>query len=126
MVLRVLDTLVEAREIDSLIVCGPAKALLAHEPELLALITAGKVRWFQNQATPSLSTSYVLDSLSHDAPALVTTADHAFLNAKIVNYFCRKARASGCDVVVGLTSHEEVMRVYPQTRRTARVISSPF
>ena len=119
MVLRVLDTLAEAREIDSLIVCGPSKALLPHEHELLALIAAGKIRWIQNQATPSSSTYHVLNSLSHDAPVLVTTADHAFLNAKIVDYFCCKARTTGCDVVVGLASHEEVMRAYPQIRRTA-------
>jgi len=119
MVLRVLDTLAEAREIDSLIVCGPSKSFLPHEPELLARITAGRVSWIQPQSTPSSSAHQVLDSLSHEAPVLVTTADHAFLNANIVDYFCCKARAAGCDVVVGLASHEEVMRAYPQTRRTA-------
>ena len=119
MVLRVLDALVEAREIDSLIVCGPSEAFLPHEPELLALITAGRVSWTQPQATPSSSAYQVLDSLSHEAPVLVTTADHAFLSAKIVDYFCCQARAADCDVVVGLASHEEVMRAYPQSRRTA-------
>jgi len=119
MVLRVLDALAEAGETDVLIVCGPSKAFLSHEPELLALITNGNVRWTQPQATPSSSAYQVLNSLSCDVPVLVTTADHALLSAKIVDYFCCKARVADCDVVVGLTPYEEVMRAYPQTKRTA-------
>jgi GTP:adenosylcobinamide-phosphate guanylyltransferase len=119
MVLRVLDTLAEAREIDSLVVCGPAEALLPQEPELCARITAGTVRWVPPQATPSTSTYHVLEGLSPHAPVLVTTADHAFLTAEVVDYFCLKARASDYDVVVGLASHAEVMAAFPQTKRTA-------
>jgi len=119
MVLRVLDALGEARETDALMVCGPSKAFLPHDQELLALITAGKVSWAQPQATPSASVYEVLDSFGNETPVLVTTADHAFLNAEIVDYFCCEARAADCDVVVGLASHDEVMRKYPQTRRTA-------
>jgi hypothetical protein len=50
---------------------------------------------------------------------LVTTADHAFLTAEVVDFFCSKARATGCDVVAGLASHEQVRRAFPQTKRTA-------
>jgi GTP:adenosylcobinamide-phosphate guanylyltransferase len=119
MVLRVLDALAEAREIDSLMVCGPSKAFVGREPELQGLIAAGTVKWVQNQATPSSSTYHALDSLTNDGPALVTTSDHALLHIEIVDYFCCQARISGCDVVVGLASYEQVMRAYPQTRRTA-------
>lgn len=119
MVLRVLDTLARAREVDSLAVCGPSEALLAQEPELLSRINAGKIRWIPPQATPSASTYHVLEGLSPDAPVLVTTADHAFLTAEIVDFFCSKSRASGCDVVAGLAPHEQVMRAFPQTKRTA-------
>jgi 2-C-methyl-D-erythritol 4-phosphate cytidylyltransferase len=119
MVLRVLDALTEAQEIDSLMVCGPSKTFLPLEPELLALISAGKVSWTEPGATPSSSVYQILDSLSHEAPVLVTTADHAFLGAEIVDHFCCKARAADYDVVAGLASHEEVMRAYPQTKRTA-------
>jgi len=119
MVLRVLDALAAAREVDSLMVCGPSESFLPHEPELLELIAAGRVSWTPPRATPSASTYQVLGSVSHDAPVLVTTADHAFLNAEIVDYFCREARAVDCEVVAGLVSHEEVMRSYHQTKRTA-------
>jgi GTP:adenosylcobinamide-phosphate guanylyltransferase len=123
MVLRVLDTLAEAREVDSLAVCGPSEGLLVQEPELLSRINAGKIRWIPPQATPSASTYHVLEGLSPDVPSLVTTADHAFLNAEIVDFFCSKARASGCDIVVGLASHAQVMRAFPQTKRTSTKLS---
>ena len=119
MVLRVLDTLAGAREIDSLIVCGPSESLLPREPELLSRINAGKIRWIPPQTTPSESTYHVLEGLSPDASVLVTTADHAFLTAEVVDFFCSKARATGCDVVAGLASHEQVRRAFPQTKRTA-------
>ncbi|MBP1750533.1 MAG: MobA-like transferase domain containing protein [Deltaproteobacteria bacterium] len=119
MVLRVLDTLAGAREIDSLIVCGPSESLLPREPELLSRINAGKIRWIPPQATPSASTYHVLERLSPEAPVLVTTADHAFLTAEVVDFFCSKARATGCDVVAGLAPHEQVTRAFPQTKRTA-------
>jgi 2-C-methyl-D-erythritol 4-phosphate cytidylyltransferase len=123
MVLRVLDTLAGAREVSSLAVCGPSEDLLAQEPELLSRINAGKIRWIPPQPTPSASTYHVLEGLSPDAPVLVTTADHAFLTAEIVEFFCSKARATGCDVVAGLAPHEQVIRAFPQTRRTATRMS---
>jgi hypothetical protein len=61
----------------------------------------------------------VLKGLSPETPVLVTTADHAFLTPEIVDFFCRKARVSGCDVVAALASYEQVMRAFPQTKRTA-------
>jgi hypothetical protein len=37
----------------------------------------------------------------------------------MVDYFCSRARATDCDVVVGVALHETVTAAYPQTRRTA-------
>lgn len=119
MVLRVLDALNEAREIDHRMICGPAQGLLSREPELQALIASGEIGWIQNQATPSLSTSLALDSFLHNTPVLVTTSDHALLHYEIIDYFCHEARNAGCDVVVGLASHERVIRAFPETKRTA-------
>ena len=119
MVLRVLDALTEARNVESLVVCGPDESLLPREPELLRRISAGEISWVPNQKTPSASTYHALNSLSPEAPALVTTSDHALLTPEMVDYFCSEGRAVGADVVVGLVSHDEVMRAYPQTKRTA-------
>ena len=78
-----------------------------------------EIKWFENQPTPSSSTFQVLQSLPEQTPVLLTTADHALLSARIVDYFCTEARASGCDVVVGIAQHEAVTAAYPDTRRTA-------
>ena len=118
MVLRVLDALEEAREIESVILCGPHRAAIGEE-ELHARIASGKVKWVESQATPSSSTYHAVQSLPDSTPVLVTTADHALLTAEMVDYFCSGARGSGKDVVVGLALHELVTTKYPETKRTA-------
>jgi len=119
MVLRVLDALEEAREVESVILCGPHRAAIGEEEELHARIASGKVKWVESQSTPSSSTYQVLQSLADEISVLVTTADHALLTAQIVDYFCSEARGSGKDVVVGLALHELVTAKYPETKRTA-------
>ncbi|MBT8372987.1 MAG: nucleotidyltransferase family protein [Deltaproteobacteria bacterium] len=119
MVLRVLDALAAAQQIDKRIICGPPKSVLKLEPELNALVKAGELNWFENQLTPSASAFHVLQSLPEETPVLLTTSDHALLSAKIIDYFCTEALASGCDVVAGVAHHEAVTAAYPDTRRTA-------
>ena len=119
MIYRVLDALAASQQIDTRILSGPPKSLLDLEPELAARISSGEFKWFQNQPTPSSSAFHVLQSIPEKIPVLVTTADHAMLSARIVDYFCAEAKASGCDVVVGIAQYETVIRAYPLTRRTA-------
>jgi GTP:adenosylcobinamide-phosphate guanylyltransferase len=113
MVLRVLDTLNAASQVGSLILCGPSQALIEQEPELNASIEAGRVKWIASRATPSSSTYHALQSLPHNTPVLVTTADHALLTTQIVDVFCAEAHRTGCDVAVGLASHEQVATAFP-------------
>jgi GTP:adenosylcobinamide-phosphate guanylyltransferase len=123
MLLRVLDTLRDAQKVDSIAICGPSQPLVDQEPELNSLIKNKKIRWINNLSTPSSSTYHVLNLLSDNFPILVTTSDHALLSPEMVDYFCAEARKTACDVVVGLTSYEQVMRAYPKTRRTAIKLS---
>ena len=119
MVHRVLDTLAAARQVGSLILCGPSQSIIDQEPELKARIERGEVKWIANHSTPSMSTYHALQSLAPDTPILVTTADHALLSTQIVDYFCAKARRIECDAVVGLTPYEGVVSAFPETKRTA-------
>lgn len=119
MVLRVLASLDEAREIGAIVLCGPQQSAIDQEEELRYSITSGKIRWVENRATPSSSAYHVLKSLPDQTPVLVTTADHALLTAEMVDYFCSKARSTAGDVVVGLALHDLVVRAYPDTKRTA-------
>ena len=119
MVFRVLDALTASQVVNTYILCGPPKSVVDQEPDLGTLIASGRIKWFENQATPSSSAFHVLQTLPDEAPVLLTTADHALLSARIVDYFCSEAQASGCDVVAGVARHEAVTAAYPQTRRTA-------
>jgi GTP:adenosylcobinamide-phosphate guanylyltransferase len=119
MVFRVLNALEASREINQRILCGPPKSILDQETDLSDLIAAGKIQWFANKATPSSSAYHVLQTLPDEVPVLLTTADHAMLSARMVDFFCSEARATGCDVVAGIARHEVVTRAHPQTRRTA-------
>ena len=119
MVFRVLDALTASQVVNTYILCGPPKSVVDQEPHLGTLIASGRVKWFENQATPSSSAFHVLQTLPDETPVLLTTADHALLSARIVDYFCSEAQATGCDVVAGVARHETVTAAYPQTRRTA-------
>lgn len=119
MVFRVLDALTASQTVDAYILSGPPKSIVDQEPDLGRLVISGRVKWFENQASPSSSAFHVLQSLPNETPVLLTTADHAMLSARIVDYFCSEARASPCDVVAGVARHETVTAAYPKTRRTA-------
>jgi len=119
MVLRVLDVLEASPEIKTRILCGPSQELIDQQPDLKSCIAEGRLKWMPSQATPSLSTHHVLQSLSDNSPVIVTTADHALLSTPIIDYFCAEARRTGCDVAVGLAPYKEVIAAFPETRRTA-------
>jgi GTP:adenosylcobinamide-phosphate guanylyltransferase len=119
MVLRVLDALDASRQIGTRILCGPPQESIEQQPDLKARIAEGRLKWVAGQSTPSLSTHHVLQSLSDNTPVLVTTADHALLSTKIIDYFCTEALKAGCDVAVGLASYRKVISAFPETRRTA-------
>ena len=119
MIFRVLDVLAASQQIGTCILSGPPSAVLELEPELKSRITSGELKWFENQNTPSSSAFHVLQSLPEQTPILLTTADHALLSTRMVDHFCTEAKASGCDVVVGIAQQETVKSAYPQTRRTA-------
>lgn len=118
MVLRVLRALAEAPSIGDRIVCGPAWPAVVSNSELHRMISAGEVRWVEPGATPSASASAAMQTIPEDRPLLVTTADHALLSARIVEYFVSRARARACDVAVGLVSYDLVAGAYPDTKRT--------
>jgi CMP-N-acetylneuraminic acid synthetase len=119
MVFRVVNALDSSGEIEAINLCGPPQSIVNQTADLENLIASGKVKWYANQATPSTSAYHVLQSLPDEVPVLLTTADHALLSAHIVDYFCSHAKSTDCDVVIGIARHEEVVKAYPQTRRTA-------
>ena len=119
MLFRVISALEASDEVDAINLCGPPESIVNRTPALADLISSGKVNWYANLATPSTSAYHVLKTLPEEVPVLLTTADHALLDARIVDHFCSHARRKNSDVVVGIARHDVVTKAYPQTRRTA-------
>ena len=119
MVFRVLDALAASWQIKTRILCGPPKSIVELEPKLRSRLTSEDLNWFENKSTPSSSAFHVLQSLPEKTPVLLTTADHALLNARTIDYFCAQALTTGCDVVVGVAQHDAVIKAYPKSQRTA-------
>jgi GTP:adenosylcobinamide-phosphate guanylyltransferase len=119
MLFRVVKALKASGQIDTINLCGPPEPIVKRTPELADLISIGGVNWYANQATPSTSAYHVLQHLPEEVPVLLTTADHALLDQRIVDHFCKEARACGFDVVIGIARHDTVKEAYPRTHRTA-------
>jgi CTP:molybdopterin cytidylyltransferase MocA len=118
MVLRVLDALGAAGAVGARSLCGPARAVLEQHPALGERLARDGVAWIEPRATPSTSAHAAVQALPAAVPVLLTTADHALLSPRVVDHFCREARALGADVAVGVTRHDGVARAYPGSRRT--------
>lgn len=118
MVIRVINALEAADEVDSCILCGPSKEIIDQSPQLRQALTRDNIRWIPNRETPSTSTYAALQQVDQKKPVLVTTADHALLTAAIVDYFCSRARETGNDLAVGLASYDLLCKAFPNCRRT--------
>lgn len=118
MVLRVLDALKNASEVDTCLLVGPTMSSIEQNEELFELIESGQIKWFAPRDTPSSSAFSALQSLPEDTPVVVTTADHALLSPEIVDHFCSEARKSDNDVLAGVARHDLIASAFPGTRRT--------
>ncbi|HHJ38176.1 MAG: hypothetical protein AXA67_03540 [Methylothermaceae bacteria B42] len=126
MLARVLDTLGQSPYINRRLLCGPPKEMLANT-DIETLLTQGQVEWIAPQPSPSLSVLSSFAAIDESRPALLTTADSALLSPEIVNFFCSKALACDCDVVVGLVRYQDVITRIPRAKRTTLKFSDgPF
>lgn len=119
MVLRVLDALKASAAVSGVTLVGPNWEQLAACPELARQIASGELGWLAPQPSPSLSALAGLAGVPTNTPVLLTTADHALLQAAWIDRFCAAAQAAGRDAVVGLARHADVQAAFPQSRRTA-------
>ena len=118
MVVRVLDALAAVPSAGRIFVVLEDPALLDPLPSFRRWRSEQRCAALAGAATPSLSVRKALDEIPASLPMLVTTADHALLTPEIVATFWAAARATGADVVAGVTTAEVIRRAYPQTQRT--------
>ncbi len=118
MVLRVIEALKAADEVDSIILCGPSREIISRSAQLSRALSGNNIRWIAHRETPSTSTYAALQEIDQGKPVLVTTADHALLTPQIVDYFCSQARQTDFDLTVGLASYDMLSKAFPNCRRT--------
>ncbi len=117
---RVLDSLSASACIDAIKVCGPAAKVLDAHPDLQQRITtAADTSWLapmQGPAASALSAAVLLD----EWPILLTSGDHALLQAPTIDKFYDDVthKIHTADVIVGLVPYTRVSAAYPDTQRT--------
>lgn len=114
---RVITTLRVCQSIDGGLLVGPAADIVKDNDIVRELLAIGDFRWLEPMSGPSASALRAAGALRH-YPVLLTTGDHALLEAGVVDRFCAAAAASGADFVVGLVPHALVRGRFPYSRRT--------
>jgi len=118
MIHRVVDALARSRSVDDILLSGPAKPCLESSAMLTKLIEDGTARWLEPADSPASSAYQALQQLPEGQPALITTADHPLLRPDIIDDFLERARASGADVVAGVTTIRAIHEKFPGARKT--------
>ncbi len=117
--LRVTEALDATHCVDGGLVVGPADG--EQEPKLAPLWRAGRFRWLAPADGPAESACIAARHLD-EWPLLLTTGDHALLQAAWVDRFCadaaHRAETLGLALVTGLVPYERVRQRFPHARRT--------
>jgi GTP:adenosylcobinamide-phosphate guanylyltransferase len=95
-----------------------AVRVLAQQPERVAAVLPKDERLSveTSGATIAATIEAILTDPLTAYPLLVTTADHALLDASMIADFC--AKAAGSDLAIGLVERRALDARLPQTRRT--------
>ncbi len=118
MLARVLATLEAHSRIGRILVSIDAPALLDDIASIAESMRAGRVRLVPAAESPSRSVLRALDELVSDDMLLVTTADHALLDAEILDTFISGAEREKTDVAVALVPERILRARFPETQRT--------
>ena len=115
MLLRVVAALAEVPAVARIVICIETPGLLDALPGLTAACKGKPLETLAAAASPSRSVSAAL--LAVGTPLLVTTADHALLQAEWVEYFLQHQPA-GVDATAALAPAAVVTAAAPHTQRT--------
>ncbi|HEY8592674.1 MAG TPA: NTP transferase domain-containing protein [Sphingomicrobium sp.] len=111
MVRRPVRALLGSASIGNILVLSQTPARIAE-----ALPTNPRIEVRESQGTIAETMLKLLDDPSIAWPILVTTADHALLDAAMVDEFC--AAAEGKDVAIGVVERDAMLRRFPDAKRT--------
>jgi GTP:adenosylcobinamide-phosphate guanylyltransferase len=89
--------------------------VLSQAPERIAAVLPEGAEVGESRETIAATILALCEDADTQWPLLVTTADHALLDAATVDEFCR---AAGADIAIGVVEQAGLMRRLPGTRRT--------
>jgi hypothetical protein len=95
-----------------------APELVGRFPGLAEAMDRGDFSVRESEGSPSRSVLAAFDAAPDGWPWLVTTADHALLDAAILDHFFEGAATSGADLAVGLVPRSAIEARFPGARRT--------
>jgi len=127
--LRVMEAIKSSRYAQGGMICGPAIDVLEQSEETRLLLQDPNFTWLAPARGPASSTLRALEKLKH-YPTLLTAGDHALLNGKIVDDFCKQARAaadrSKHDFIIGFVPYGLVQTTWPESKRTILKFTNGF
>jgi GTP:adenosylcobinamide-phosphate guanylyltransferase len=111
MVLRPLRALLASKRIESV-------RLLTQAPDRIAAVLPDDPRWSIESSSGTIAETLeaIFNSESVRWPLLVTTADHALLDAAMIDQFCKLGE--GADLAIGVVTKSALTKRLPQSRRT--------
>jgi GTP:adenosylcobinamide-phosphate guanylyltransferase len=110
MVLRPLRALLASGRIESV-------RLLTQELDDIAAVLPDDSRWSVEPSDGTIAETLERICLEYTRwPLLVTTADHALLDAAMIDQFCNAAE--GADLAIGVVTKSALEKRLPQSRRT--------
>ncbi len=119
MIERPLAVLLQSGRIAGIDAALPVHADVAAEaPRLAGWLDERVVRRVEAASSPARTVRAALDRLPVDDWLLVTTADHALLDAAVLDQFTERCDASGIDAFAALLPLEILEAAYPDMRRT--------
>lgn len=111
MVRRPVRALLETKEIGKVLV-------LSQSPDRIAAVLPGdpRIEMHRSQATIAQTIENLIVKRVAEFPILVTTADHALLDAQMISEFIGKV--DGFDLAIGVVERQSLLARLPQSKRT--------
>ena len=119
MLVRVTRRLLAWPSVERVLINIDTPELLDSIPPLAAARKDGRIRILKSTTSPSRSVLESLDAAGlDDGPVLVTTADHALLDDRMLDAFFTASFAGDADLCFGLVSRQAIEARFPAAKRT--------
>lgn len=119
MIERVVRVLLDHPRIGRIDVALPRHASLKDSSFRLAeWLRRGEIHRVNSQLSPARTVADTLSRLTDDHRLLITTADHALLNAAMLEQFLSRCEVPGIDGFAGLLPLKTLESKYPDMKRT--------